>query len=116
MWTFLEGHMNHALEDRLIMLAEMSIKPDLLEEFLEYTASNLSISRAYPGNLAFDILIDEACPERVIFYEVWTSSQAQQAYMTWRVEAGDLSKLLTFLADAPRFTSLRSISGRDQPA
>jgi len=108
--------MKHALEDRLVMLAELSIKPDKLEEFFDYTVSNLSICRAYPGNLAFDILIDDGCPERVIFYEVWESHQAQQTYMAWRIQAGDLIKLMTYLADTPKFTPLRSITDGNRPA
>ncbi len=102
--------MKHAFVDNLVMLAELTIKPDKREEFLDYTVENLKVSRSYPGNIAFDILIDETRPEKVIFYEVWQSAEAQQAYMAWRVQAGDLTKLLSFLADAPRFTALRSVA------
>lgn len=103
--------MKRALVDNLVMLAELTIKPDKLEEFLDYTAANLKISRSYPGNIEFDILIDEARPDVVRFYEVWQSAEAQQAYMGWRIQAGDLSTLLSFLADEPKFTALKSIAG-----
>src|SRR3546814_2605695 len=86
--------MKYAYADKLVMLAELAIKPDKLEEFLDYTVENLKISRSYPGNIEFDILIDQAQSDRVIFYEVWESLEAQQAYMTWRVQAGDLTKLM----------------------
>ena len=102
--------MKHAFVDNIVMLAELTIKPDMREEFLDYTVENLKVSRSYPGNIAFDILIDETRPEKVIFYEVWQSAEAQQAYMAWRVQAGDLTKLLSFMADAPRFTALRSVA------
>lgn len=101
--------MNHALADTLIMLAELTVKPDKLDEFLDYTAANLPLSRADSGNLAFEILLDPAHPDTVRFYEVWASPQAQQAYMAWRIEAGDLTKLLSLLAAEPKFTALRSI-------
>ena len=107
--------MNHAFVNTLVMLAELDIKPDRLEAFLDYTVENLKISRSYPGNIIFDILINEAEPNRVIFYEVWESAEAQQAYMAWRVEAGDLTTLLGFLAGTPRFTPLRCIDA-PQPA
>src|SRR3546814_11658894 len=90
--------MKYAFADKLVMLAELAIKPDKLEEFLDYTVENLKISRSYPGNIEFDILIDQAQSDRVIFYEVWESLEAQQAYMTWRVQAGDLTKLMSLLA------------------
>lgn len=102
--------MKHAFANTLVVLAELEIKPDRLEEFLGYTVENLKVSRSYPGNLVFDILVDEAQPNTVRFYEVWESAAAQQAYMAWRVKAGDLMKLLSFLADTPKFISLRSIS------
>lgn len=92
------------------MLAELTIMADKLQEFLDYTTANLKLSRSYPGNLAFDILINEAEPLKVIFYEAWTSPAAQQAYMAWRVQAGDLTKLRSFLAAEPKFTALRSIA------
>src|SRR3546814_12642868 len=65
---------------------------------------------SYPGNIEFDILIDQAQSDRVIFYEVWESLEAQQAYMTWRVQAGDLTKLMSLLAGEPKFTPLRRIA------
>lgn len=102
--------MKHAFVDNLVMLAELTIKPEKLEAFLDYTVENLRISRSYPGNIAFDILIDETRTNTVLFYEVWESAKAQQAYMAWRVEAGDLTTLTAFLADQPKFTPLRSIA------
>ena len=107
--------MKHAFFDNLVMLAELAIKPDRLEEFLDYTVENLKVSRSYPGNIAFDILFDEAQPHVVRFYEVWETPAAQQAYMAWRVQVGDLTKLLSFLADTPKFITLRSIADPNQP-
>jgi quinol monooxygenase YgiN len=102
--------MRHPLADHLVMLAELTVKPDKIEEFLAYTVENLKLSRAYPGNVEFDILIDEHRPDKVFFYEVWESPKAQQAYMAWRIEAGDLTTLLSLLAGEPSFIPLRTIA------
>lgn len=102
--------MQHAIVDNLVMLAELTVQPDKIEEFLAYTVENLKLSRSYPGNIEFDILISEAQPDKVIFYEVWESPKAQQDYMAWRIQAGDLTKLLSLLAGEPKFTPLRSIA------
>ena len=107
--------MKRAYVDNLVMLAELTIKPEKLEEFLDYTVANLKVSRSWPGNIEFDILIDEANPTRVLFYEVWQSIEVQQAYMAWRAQAGDVSKLLSMLTAPPKFTPLRSIANPDQP-
>jgi quinol monooxygenase YgiN len=103
--------MAHTYTDNLVMLAELQIKPGQRDAFLEYTVQNLAISRSAAGNIVFDILIDEAKPDSVLFYEVWESAAAQQAYMAWRVERGDLTALMSFLDAEPKFTALRSIAG-----
>ena len=102
--------MKHPFADTLVMIAELAIKPEMLDAFLDYTVENLEISRGAAGNITFDILIDETRPNQVLFYEVWTSAEAQKAYMAWRVERGDLTILMSFLADQPKFTALRSIA------
>jgi quinol monooxygenase YgiN len=102
--------MKYPFSDRLVMIAELAIKPEKLEEFLDYTVTNLEVSRAAAGNLTFDILIDETQPNQVLFYEIWESPEAQQDYMAWRVERGDLTILMSFLAGEPKFTALRSIA------
>ena len=102
--------MTQPYADGLVMLAELQIKPGQREALLDYTVENLNISRSAAGNIAFDILIDESNPETVLFYEVWESAEAQQAYMAWRIERGDLTTLMSFLAGDPKFTSLRSLA------
>lgn len=103
--------MKRAFEDKLVMLAELTIKPEMRDEFLDYTVENLTICRSAAGNIEFEILVDEARREQVLFYEVWESAEAQQAYMAWRIERGDLTILLSFLDGEPKFTALRSIAG-----
>lgn len=103
--------MKHGYDGKLVMLAELSIKPEMSEAFLDYTVENLALSRTAAGNIAFDILIDEARPDLILFYEVWESAEAQQAYMAWRVERGDLAILMSFLDAEPKFTALKRIAG-----
>lgn len=93
----------------LIMLAELTVKHEALDAFTAFTADNLPVCRAYPGNLRFDIMVDRTAPEKVAFYEVWETPEAQQAYMAWRVQNGDLDTLMSMLACEPRFTALREV-------
>ena len=102
--------MRHKLSDAVVMIAELTVKPDKLDEFLDYTVGNLAISRSYPGNIEFNILLDETQPHTILFYEVWESLTAQQAYMAWRVEAGDLTRLMSLLAGPPKFTALKAVA------
>ena len=103
--------MKHALDSELVMLAQMNIKPERRDEFLEYTVQNLATSRSAEGNIAFDILVDETRPNEIVFFEIWETAKAQQAYMGWRIERGDLTTLMSFLAGEPKFTALRRVAG-----
>ena len=102
--------MKHPIDDKLVMLAELTIKPEKREAFFDYTVDNLALSRTAAGNISFDILLDQARPDQVLFYEVWESAEAQQAYMAWRVERGDLTTLMSFMAAEPKFTALQRIA------
>lgn len=101
--------MTQHIANGLIMLAELTVKPEALNAFTDFTADNLSVCRAYPGNLRFDILVDRTAPEKVAFYEVWETPEAQQSYMAWRIQNGDLDLLMSMLACEPRFTALREV-------
>lgn len=102
--------MEHSFDNNLVMVAELMIRPDRREEFLEYTIQNLALSRTAAGNIEFDILLDETRPNQVLFYEVWESAEAQQTYMAWRVERGDLTILMSFLDAEPKFTALQRVA------
>ncbi len=101
--------MNPAPLSKIVMIAEFTLKPDQRDAFLAYTTENLALSRNYPGNLAFDILMDEARPDTILFYEVWASAEAQHAYMAWRGKDGGFAKLFSFLAGAPKFSAYRRV-------
>lgn len=92
------------------MLAELSVRPGLIDDFLDYAVENLAACRASAGNLAFDVLIDETRPDIVVFREEWASVAAQQAYMAWRAQSGGFTQLLSFLNSAPKLTALRRIA------
>lgn len=104
--------MERSFDNAHVMIAEFSVKPDRREAFLDYTIKNLSLSRSAKGNVEFDILVDEARPHRVIFYEVWESAEAQKTYMAWRIERGDLTLLMSFLDAEPSFTALNRVAGQ----
>ena len=102
--------MAHTLTDTLVVLAELTVKPERRDAFLAYTVANLPVSRAAAGNLRFEMLLDPARPDRVLFYEEWQSAEAQQAYLAWRIAQGDLTTLMAFLAAEPVFTALRAVA------
>lgn len=101
--------MTHALADHVTMIAEFSIKPDMREKFLDYTVENLKSSRTFPGNIAFDILVDESRPQTVLFYEVWETAEAQRAYLAWRARDNGFATLFSYLDGPPKFNAFRRV-------
>jgi quinol monooxygenase YgiN len=93
----------------LVMIAEFGVAPEKQDAFLAFASENLEASRSYDGNIAFDILVDDTRPGVVVFYEVWESAEAQQAYMAWRIGEGDLDKLLSYMKAPPKFMAYRRV-------
>lgn len=96
--------------EHIEVIAQLDVLPGKLEVFLEYILPNLTASRSAKGNIRFDVLIDEEHPQSVVFIEEWESPEAQQAYLAWRVERGDLTQLLSYLSGAPNFTTYRRLT------
>lgn len=102
--------MKQPLDDTLIVVAELMVKPDKLDAFFDYAVEILKLGRGYGGNIQFDILFNAAQPERVIFYEAWESPQAQEDFVASRIQAGDRTKLRSLLAAEPQFTPWRRLA------
>jgi heme oxygenase (mycobilin-producing) len=60
----------------------------------------LKDTRAFEGCMLVDMYCEASNPDRVVLYEKWTSREAQQAYMAWRVTSGTMNPLLPLL-DGP---------------
>lgn len=102
--------MKYKRSKHIEVIAQLDVLPSKLEAFLEYIVPNLVVSRSANGNARFDVLIDEERPQSVVFIEEWESPEAQQAYLAWRVERGDLTQLLSYLSGPPNFTTYRRVS------
>lgn len=91
----------------VMIVWEMQVSPAKRDEFVAMTAQSVDASRQYDGNLQFDILVDEARPDTVVFIEKWASEDIRQTYMAWRAETGGIEQLQAYLTAAPKITILR---------
>jgi hypothetical protein len=73
----MEAKMKHPIEDKLVMLAEFTIKPEKREAFLDYTVENLALSRTAAGNICWKRPI----PIRCCFMK--SGSQLKLSSPTW---------------------------------
>ena len=76
-----------------VVTAKFFPKPDKAEEMNDWFKNNLSDTKAYEGCQLIKGGYNKDTNE-VILYEVWDSKEAHQKYVNWRVEIGDIPKLV----------------------
>ncbi|ATF18126.1 putative quinol monooxygenase [Phaeobacter gallaeciensis] len=76
--------------------------PSLFDELVEITQTMMPETRAFPGCIEAHLLLAPEREEMVIF-QIWESSEAQSAYLTWRAEKGDFERLGELIHDEQIF-------------
>lgn len=77
----------------LIVLVDVLVLPECREDFIVITRENASESRKEPGVARFDVLTDEADPNRFQLVEIYRTDDAPAAhkqtahYNKWREAA-----------------------------
>lgn len=89
------------MADPLIAIVEFRFRPESLEEAHRIVDDLLVDTRAFPGLLELEELIDETDPTILVMYEVWESAEAEAAYREWRAGDGAVPALRDALASPP---------------
>ena len=96
------------------LVVSLKVKPDLRDKFLAAAEDDSICSvRDEPGCLRFDVLQDNADPNRFFFYEVYRDEDAFQAhgqaphFARWRAAAAEV------LAEPTSVTRCTTVSPRD---
>ena len=76
-----------------VVTAKFFPKPEKAEEMNDWFKNNLSDTKAYEGCQLIKGGYNKDTNE-VILYEVWDSKEAHQKYVNWRIEIGDIPKLV----------------------
>src|SRR5688572_25149182 len=82
----------------LYVTIEMPVRPGMSEEFVELMTAAAPDTRNFEGCRYFAILVDEADPHKVLFYEIWDSREHLDAYIAWRNETNFGDKMMPLLA------------------
>jgi heme oxygenase (mycobilin-producing) len=70
-------------------LLDLRIKPESVAEAKETVERVLDATRAFPGCLGVDVLVDTEDKAHLLLIEKWESIEHDQAYRDWRAtEAG----------------------------
>ncbi len=74
----------------IVTIVHVEVKPEKVEEFIRATTENHHESVKEPGNLRFDVLRNDAIPNRFVLYEAYENETLAAAhkntahYLKWR--------------------------------
>lgn len=95
----------------VIALLDLQLRADSLDTAMDVLHQTLTATRAFPGCLAVEVLVDSNDPAHVIAYETWESAQRDQAYREWRASPDGASKLGPVLAAPPKLSKFTPAEG-----
>lgn len=79
----------------VVALLDLRIKPESVRGAKEFVEGVLVVTRAFPGCLGVDVLVDVEDSAHFLLLERWSSLDADQAYRDWRATAAGASGLGT---------------------
>lgn len=82
------------------VLLEVQLKSDSAESYAG-VHDTLEETRAFPGAVSLEVLIDDADRTKLVVVETWESIEAHDEYAAWRAGDGVPTKLVAVLAGAP---------------
>ena len=99
--------MNALFAGVLVMMIEFNVLHDRRDDFVAVTARQVEVARSFDGNIQFDVLVDDARPNVVVYIERWRSAKQQSAFFAWWQAQGLSERLRPYVVDPPRITVYR---------
>jgi len=83
------------------VILELTFKPESVADAREVFRRALADTRAFPGNLGTDVLVDENDEAHWLIYELWESVEHDEAYRAFRAGEGKLTEVPALVAAPP---------------
>lgn len=83
-------------------ILELTVKPESVADAARVIDETLVTTRAFPGNLGIDVVVDITDPGHYVLIERWESVEADDAYRAFRKTPDGASQLGTILTAPPR--------------
>ncbi len=83
------------------VLLELRLKPEAVAAARDLMRRTLRDTRAFDGNLATDVLVDEDDEAHWVIYELWDAVEHDEAYRAFRAGPGKVTELPPLLAAPP---------------
>ena len=84
----------------IVVTAKFFPKPEMVKDMNNWFRENLSNTQSYEGCQLIKGGYNKDTKE-IILYEVWDSVEAHQKYVNWRIEIGDIPKLVEMSTKEP---------------
>lgn len=84
----------------MTVLLELTLRHDA-EEADEIIRETLAQTRAYSGNEAIEVLVDDADPLKLVVVETWETTAHHAAYAEWRTTPEGANRLGEIVATPP---------------
>lgn len=92
----------------IVVLLTLKAKPEAFDALKSTMRQILPDTKTFKGNLGILACADPA-EHTLILYERWENAEAQQAYMAWRGESGDLDAMGAALREPPLFETREDV-------
>ena len=86
----------------VLVTAEMFIKPERVDEFLQLLQAALPETRAYKGCEGLDTFVNKDDEGHIFFVERWAERADHETYLQWRTEQGMFDVLADFASAPPK--------------
>ena len=92
------------------VILNLKVSAQNREELLSVFTAILPDTRAYQGCQSVVVTTNEDDVHNIVLLEKWDSRSDHESYMDWRVERGDIDKLVALLIEPPAVSYLETIN------
>ena len=85
----------------VLVTLDLKVKPENVGDLKNWLRDELHHTRGFDGCGGITIHSDQADPNDLVFVVNWDSRQHHEKYVSWRMERGDMEKLMGWLAGEP---------------
>lgn len=85
----------------VIVLVNLDVKEEYVDELKKYFKEILPDTRSFEGCQGVQLYESKESPTKMTIHAKWTSEEAQKKYMSWRMDTGELEKLIPMLSEHP---------------
>ena len=85
----------------IVVFVNFTAKNDSIDELKSYFKKILPDTRSYEGCEGVDLYENSESTTKFTIQAKWSSKEAQQKYMAWRMETGEFDNLSTMISGPP---------------